>query len=516
MGWFLAALSGTLAAFAHVTRFGDWHLPHLNFLAFFCWVPLFIAMSQSSLRRIIALSFVAGFFHYAISQYWLYTAIHNFGGLAKVSSIGVMLLLFVFLSFYFSLIFLISQYLHQKTHLPLLWLRPICWVAIEYLRHNIPANGYPWSHVAYTQSNFLTFIQSSDLLGVYLVTFLLILINELIFLFWLNRKDLKSSSLWKMSVPVLMIVLANFVYGFFSLNFYTAKKPYREFKVGVVQGNIPQDEKWNRAYHRRVLQTYQEGTKTLEQQGAELILWPEASLPISTFYDADRFSIALGNRKAPVLLGAITRSVKSQGPLALRAVYNSAMLIDSKQNILGYYHKSRLVPFGEYVPFKDLLFFARQLTVAVGNMQAGEVHEPIDYQDIPLGILICYEDVFPDIARNSVANGAKVLINMSNDAWYGYSSAAYQHQAFSQFRAIENRRALIRATNTGVSSLIAPTGEIKWQGDLYTHEVRLSNLPFYEGKSIYVMFGDILPQLSLVFIGALFVWLMFKKGNQKA
>jgi apolipoprotein N-acyltransferase len=305
----------------------------------------------------------------------------------------------------------------------------------------------------------------------------------------------------------------NISYGYWRIK--VPISPIKKIKVGVVQGNISQEEKWDRSLIKKILGIFYEGTRQLEGQKAELILWPEASFPMTIPYDVPQISFNFGNESAHLLFGAITRSDQAPrfGPGS--SVYNSAVLVDAGGHIEDFYHKRKLVPFGEYIPYKDLFFFARKLTAEVGSLAPGEAYRPIRYGDDKLGVLICYEDIFPFIARDMADQGAGALINITNDAWYGFSSAAYQHQVYSQYRSVETRRALVRATNTGVSSLIDPFGKILWQGELFTRENFLTELPLYQGKTIFVRWGYLLPHLFLMIMSVMVLgaWLFRKRES---
>jgi len=248
----------------------------------------------------------------------------------------------------------------------------------------------------------------------------------------------------------------------------------------------------------------------LQAQGAQLVLWPEASFPLSLYFDDPVLPMELPGLRSDLLFGSITRS-RAATQAKRRQVYNSALLMDAAGNNLDFYHKRHLVPFGEYIPWKDILFFAKKLTAEVGDIVAGESFRPMRYRELLLGVLICYEDIFPEISRIMASEGAQAMVNLTNDAWYGNSSAAYQHQVFSQFRAVETRRALVRATNTGLSSLIDRQGRVLWQGKLFERQVFLTELPLFHDRSVYVRIGDLFPIVCLVFGGVTMVLALFRK-----
>lgn len=509
MGWLAAILSGVLAGLAYPTRFDGWILPDLGFLGFFCWAPLMVAVAGTPLRRAFLLSFVAAVFHFAISQFWLYRALNTFGGLSPTVSIATLSLLIVVLSAYFGLIFLISGFLERRWGISSLWVRPTVWVAIEFLRHIGPLGGYPWSQLGYTQGNFIPFIQSGEIWGAYGLTFILVQSNELLAFAWRRFRG-PVFGYTPVSIALAVLLLAgNVLYGYWRLE--VPVPPVKKvLKVGIVQPNIPQEEKWDRAFVKKILGAFFESTRRLEGQGAELVLWPEAAVPVPVAYDTGPISYEFGNEKAHLLFGAITRS--STG----KFVYNSGVLIDGQGEIEGLYHKRKLVPFGEYIPHAELFFFARKLTAEVGNLQPGETYHPIRYGGDELGVLICYEDIFPFISRDMVAQGAEALINITNDAWYGFSSAAYQHQVYSQYRAVETRRALVRAANTGISSAIDVYGRILWQGDLFTREEFMTDLPLYQGQTHFVRWGYRLPHLFLILVVGMLLGAVFFRKSQKS
>jgi len=173
-----------------------------------------------------------------------------------------------------------------------------------------------------------------------------------------------------------------------------------------------------------------------------------------------------------------------------RALYNSAFLLDGNAHILGRYDKAHLVPFGEYVPYKKLLFFAKKLTAPVGNFAAGENSEPLFTDGFQIAPLICYEDLFPEIARAFIKKGANFIVTITNDAWYGRSSASLQHLAISVFRAVENRRFLVKAANTGISAVVDPVGRIISKSGLFEEGMIVSNIKLGTGSSLYTRYGD--------------------------
>lgn len=510
MGWIAAALSGILAAFSYPTVFSGVRFPEMGFLAFFAWIPLFLSLRRAGPGRSFAGAFVASLFHYSIGMYWIYTAMNSFGGLSPALTVASLAILFAVLSAYFAAIFAISAWIVRITGWRMRLVRPFVWVGIEFLRGHLPAGGFPWSQVGYSQGSFLTFIQFADTFSVYGVTWLLVFINESLadaISAWRHEQKKRA---WKALWPATLLFVLALGYGRYQL-VREHVEPIQTLKVGIVQANIPQGEKWRGDAIRGIMDTFQNGTMSLESEGASLVIWPEASLPMEIAYDSEKVPHDLGQSRADVLFGAVTRSAKPGPHPDDEPYYNTVMLADGAGKILGHYHKRHLVPFGEYVPWQEYLSFARKMTAQVGQMLPGKEYHTLAYRGHQLGVLICYEDIFPEISRIMTAKGGQVLINPTNDAWYGNSSAAYQHQVFSQFRAIETRRAVIRAANTGISSQIDRQGRIQWQGGLFTREAFMSSLPLYDDKSLYVRMGDVLPIFSLIGMSAVLAFGIFRR-----
>jgi apolipoprotein N-acyltransferase len=198
--------------------------------------------------------------------------------------------------------------------------------------------------------------------------------------------------------------------------------------------------------------------------------------------------------------------------------YNRAYLLSSSGLVLGTYDKVHLVPFGEYVPLKKFLPFVHRLVPAAGDFSAGEKSEPLPLSLLPSGVLICYEAIFPELSRAQVMHGAAILVNLTNDAWFGHTSAPYQHLAMAVFRAVETARPLIRAANTGFSAVVGPEGRILKQSGLFSEETLTVEIPLHQGKeTIYTRFGDLfaVTLLGITILCALFCLYRSMKGRTR-
>ena len=237
--------------------------------------------------------------------------------------------------------------------------------------------------------------------------------------------------------------------------------------VALLQGNIEQDLKWDDAAREAIFSLYRGLTlEAAADSEVDLIVWPEAATPF--FFANDRVFQSRQLRLAqeagrPLLFGSPTY-VRDGGQ---DVMYNSAFLVGPDTTVLGRYDKIHLVPFGEYIPLRRLLFFLDKLVAGIGDFRSGEAYTVMAIPQGRFAVLICFEGIFPDLVRHFVRHGAQFLVNITNDAWFGYSPASYQHLSMVVFRAVENRLPIVRAANTGISAVIDPTGRLSQQTDLF-------------------------------------------------
>jgi len=300
----------------------------------------------------------------------------------------------------------------------------------------------------------------------------------------------------KLILPIACLVSV-LIYGFFKLSPHNPQPTPTPIKVSVIQGNIPQELKWDERAMGYIVEKYSRMTEEAAKEKPDLIVWPEAASPGLFGQDDDIFDsfYALAKRiKVPILLGAVTRSKDM--------FFNSALLIDQNGQIAGRYDKLHLVPFGEYIPLKKYLPFL-ETVVPIGDIEKGRSYtvfkSPVTSYQLPVtfSVLICFEDLFPELSREFTKRGAGFLVNITNDAWYKLTSAPYQHLQASVFRAVENHRFLVRSANTGVSGFIAPSGKIiSLAGDgsgrhIFVDGIDTQTLGVFSAKpGIYTRYGD--------------------------
>ena len=484
----LSALSGVLL-FLSFPKFGHWAI------AWVCLVPLLYSLRERDMTGAFLLGLVAGLVYNVGLLYWVSGVVVQYGHLPLYLGIFVMLLLALYLSLYVSLFAAGVTYFCRR-QVPLAVTAPLLWVLLEYGKANL-LTGFPWGNLAYSQYLNLPMIQIGDLTGTYGISFLLVLISAVV-CDLITRKENQVVILTELVVGSLLLSAA-YSYGVYRLADTTARIRNTPAKpVSVVQGNIDQSIKWDPRFQEEAIRIYTDLSGKAALSSPDLIVWPETATPFF-FQQIDEKHgevVAVArNTKAFLIFGSISyRRIENRTHFQ-----NSAYLLSPQGELLGKYDKVHLVPYGEYVPLRRFFPFVEKLAVGIGDFLPGEGFEPLSLDGERAGILICYEAIFPEISRAYREKGASFLVNLTNDAWFGKSSAPYQHLAITTFRAVENRLFIIRAANTGISAFIAPTGEILSRTRLFETTVLEGILHVMEGRTFYSRFGDLFVYLCMAF-----------------
>ena len=481
----LSALAGFIMACS-------FPLPDLTGLAWVGLIPLILVMR----RRPFKSGFIAGLAFFATTLYWLNIVMTTYGHLPLVLSCVLYLFLCIYLAFFWGIATWGACRLKEYRNYSYALTLPVFWVGLEFVREFL-LTGFPWSSLGYSQHSWLKVVQSADLLGVYGVSYLLVLCNVVVALMlraWLRKlpEDFPKTAL----LATIFLIVINYGYGSWRLG-QDLNARETTLNAAVIQGNIAQDLKWNPDNQLNTVKTYRDLTLRAERSGAtDLIIWPEAAMP---FYFQDGGPLAddikkLSRETGAHLLFGSPAFQRDEGGLRY---LNSAFLLSPKAQVLGRSDKNHLVPFGEYVPLSRFLPFVNKLVVGIGDYSPGEIR-PLKMGQHHVGVLVCYEVIFPELAREYVRQGSDLLINITNDAWFGRSSAPWQHLAMARFRAIENRVWLARAANTGVTAFITPSGHITQKTDLFVTAYLNQQVGLGAQPGIYSKMGDLIPGLFLL------------------
>jgi apolipoprotein N-acyltransferase len=479
----------------------------IGLLAWVALVPLHIALDGISRRtQAFWLGWLAGIISATGIMSWVVTAMNTYGKVPVVFSYGIMLLLSAYLGLYVALYSAGVVWFRMLVPRYGLFAAPCLWVALELLRTYV-LSGLPWSLLGYSQYRQLDLIQIADHLGVYGVSFLIVLTNvalaELyLWLMPLFRGFRPARLPWELVTTAAMLVGLSWAYSTSLLASEAIERPKATIHVGVVQPNIDQAVKWDQAYREETLRRYDRLTESFGY-GTDLVVWPEAATPF--IYEREPVYqvqlVAMANRAtAPLLFGSpAVRFDADRNPFLL----NSAYLLSPDGQLLGRYDKQHLVPFGEYIPLKSsLLFFLEKMVEGIGDFQAGSGPTVLSFQlkesngggparRVKLGVVICYEVIFPDLVRRMATGGAEFLVTITNDAWFGDSSAPSQHFSMVVLRSVENHLAFARAANTGISGFIDPFGRIIEASSIFTQAALQAEIPVRQTKTFYSRHGDV-------------------------
>jgi apolipoprotein N-acyltransferase len=420
----------------------------------------------------------------------------TYGYLPIYLSIAILFLFAAVLAF-FPAVFSLALAAIGRTPARCLIAMPLLWVALEYIRTYI-LTGFPWALLGHSQYLRLQLIQITDLFGAYGVSFLIVLSTTAFFLelTLITKQNWRNKPISRRLPTAAAIILAlgfllTWVYGTWRINtidHLIATSPTA--RIAVIQGNIDQAVKWNPAFQAATIKTHNRLSLLAKLENPDLIVWPESATPFYLFYNKEPTQEVLeGIQKTNTdfLIG----SPSFEGKEADIRYYNSAYLISPGSKTISKYDKAHLVPYGEYVPFKRWLPFLGKVVAQVGDFRPGKAGKTIPWKKDALGVQICYEIIFPRLSRAMVKNDAVLLINITNDAWFGKTSGPYQHFSMTVLRAVENRRALARAANTGISGFIDPVGRILTSTPLLQEAAVTQTVPLIHKKTFYTRFGDI-------------------------
>ena len=472
----------------------------LPYLAFYDLVQWFVSLQSMSPKESFYSGLITGLFFFLSLIYWIVPTVHIYGGLNLVLAIATHSLLCFYLALYpATFAFLLKKIDPESVFAPLL--ASCLWTSLEYIR-TYAFTGFSWGTLGYSQYKNLSLIQIADFSGVYGVSFLIVLLNYLPATIWVMiKKGILQKKHFIPAAYTLFLVAGAYFYSIQKINTIDVQiKTAQKTTIMVVQGNIKQDLKWDAAFKARTIKKYVHLSNAALKTNPELVIWPETALPF--YYGFDR---ALSNR-----VDQCVRSLKTNflvGSPAFKSeknqirFYNRAYMLNRFSIVTGTYDKHHLVPFGEYVPLGDYLKFLGKITAQAGDFSTGDTtFTPLKFNDHKTGVMICFEILFPSIASQFVKNGADILTTITNDAWFGDTSAARQHFSIAVFRAVENRRTVARAANTGISGFIDPKGKILETTVLFTEKTVTRQVPALNRISFYTKYGDIFAMGSIVAI----------------
>jgi apolipoprotein N-acyltransferase len=485
-------------------------------------IPLHLALDTATRRRAFWIGCLTGTIGFTGIMAWVVTAMTTYGKVPLPISYAILLLLTAYLGVYVGIYSWSVVWLREFLPRYGFFFAPSIWVALELLRTYF-LSGLPWCLLGYSQYQNLEVIQIADHLGVYGVSFLVILANltgaEL--LLWLMPfvRGVRPKKLpWELALITSLLLGLTWTYGSSLLKPATSAVAKMSVRVGLVQPNVDQAVKWDPTFRDETMQRFDRLTNRFGTD-VDLVIWPEAATPFLFEREQD-YQLQLmawaDRAKAPLLFGSpALRFYPDRRPYLL----NSAYLLAADGTLLGRYDKHHLVPFGEYIPLKSsILFFLDKLVEGIGDFEAGpggtvlslmpksQAGNPTPARPVKFGVAICYEVIFPDLVRQFAANGAEFLVTITNDGWFGASSAPAQHFAMVVFRSVENHLAFARSANTGITGAIDPFGRILQSTPIFTEEAVQATIPVWQPRTFYSRYGDVFAYGCVVICALL--WLL--------
>jgi len=477
----IAAIAGGLLVFLGYAGFDQFYLE------WFCLVPVLWAIRDKSPVRAFCIGWLAGIVMNIGGFYWAIHMFQRFAGMPWPAAALGLLLLAAANGIVFAAWAGGTRLITRATGWGVVWISPVLWTALEKFWPEIFPN-----YLGASQYKFSLLTQIADLTGILGVTFVVVYLNSTLFYAleqWFGQRRVAARQLL-VCVAVMAAVL---IYGQLRTRDVERQVGAAEkLTVGLIQTNRGATEK--RLDPDKLLREHQEMSRSLvASRPVDLIVWPESVLGINL---PSREGISLptavtGDTHTATLFGVVLRTAEGGADLPR----SSALLTDGAGRILGSYDKMVLVPFGEYIPFGETFPALYSLLPVRGRFRPGEIREPLAFGKHLLSVNICYEDIFPGHIRSLMQGGRDrrkpdVLFNLTNDSWYGKTIEPLEHLALASFRSIEQRRSLVRATNTGISAFVDPLGRIVARSGIWTRETLVDRVPMMHGSTVYGVLGD--------------------------
>ena len=512
---------------------------NLSFLAWVGLVPLFFVIKNKPPKQAFIISYACGVLFFIFSMYWLF----------YVTPAG-WVMLSLYQGFYFGIFGLffsiVSRAARHNIRNAKYAVLPCAWCLFEYIRATL-FGGIGWNLLAYSQYEQIPIMQISDITGAYGVSFLIVLVNFAVFsvismaircqksdnkflsksrLGFIN--EIKINPLFE-TLAVFFIVILALLYGHRQIReFAPGPNTAESVKASLIQGNIEQMYKWDATYKDYIVAKYETLTMKAAKDKPDIIIWPETSIPGYLNRDSHLMrGMENLSRKTgiPMLAGTPMVGIDDKEK---EVELNSVVMFSDKGHILQRYNKLHLVMFGEFIPFEQYFPRMRSFFPITGNFIGGDEYTLFKLKGAAFGALICFEDIFPGMVRRFVKEGADFMVNITNDAWFGRGCAAYQHAANSVFRAVENRRPIVRSANTGLTCFIDRTGRLSsLRGSISDRSNPKAKELFVEGHitdtiniysdstlTFYTKYGDIFILFCLIITGCFVIdYIRYRKYN---
>ena len=480
---------------------------NFSFLVWISLIPLLVSLCTDSYLKSFFLAFLTGAVFWALHVQWVNV----------VPNLPFVAFLFIvfFCALFFGLFGLSFTFVIHRTKWPKVLVAPFLWVTIEYIRSHLSFMSLPGALLGHSQHENIPIIQIASLASVYGISFLIVLVNAAFTEGLIFRMNFIRGKSFKTALSVRVIssiagaviaVLITYLWGFHQVQTLGSKEKDM-LTVSLIQGNIPQNQKWDSGSRKMIMERYHDLTLKASNENPDLIVWPESSIPgdlMKDFLIHQSVMKIIRETGLPLLLGSSTQAKIGKGNKSYLKPINTAFLLDGMGRPLCSYNKMRLLPFAEYLPLKGRFPWPRWLVPDSGNFVPGRNPVVFRFPKGNFGVVICWENLFPDVFRKFVEQGSQFMVNLTNEAWFEKSAASQQILAMSVFRAVENRVSLLRCANTGITCIIDPLGRVRGKvtdekgNDIMVSGILTIGVPEPAGPTLYTKYGDVFAVICCI------------------
>ena len=466
-----------------------------HYLAWIAFIPLiaYVHLARSPARAFRG-GCLAGGVELFVLLVWMPEVLHLYGGLDPWLAWTGYALLVLLLSSFSGAACLATKALMLRGGDCCILLFPAVWVLVEFLQTAIPFGGFPWLATGYTQTENLALIQMADVTGVFGVSFLVVWFPAAALFAGLHRG--RGMRAWWPILAAAALLAVGLGYGRARLARWAGVRP--DHTAVMLQANLRADASPG-ALREAYPAGYVRMLDSAPPSRIDLLILPESPTPV--FYQQDetlRQTVSELARRAT--FGLVFNNIRIGDADGGMRSYNSAYFLDAGGGLTGVYDKIHLVPFGEYIPMKGLFVFMRTITQDVGEFDRGNVYALPRVGGERVNATICFEAIFPGLVRRFVRDGSRLIVNLTNDGWYGRSSAPFQHFNIARWRAVENRRYFLRSANTGISAVIEPTGRVQTATGILERAVCEGRFAFVAQQTFYTRYGDVFVWLCAMIV----------------
>jgi len=512
---FYCALSAGLVMISFPSFLEKTLTPVTAFFAWFALVPFFLALQGAKPKMAAFLGFFFGFLQLGGILYWIAVL----QAAEYLSGLGWAVLVF-YLSLYFALFGWFYSFLTNRLKISGVWIAPFVWLSLEYLRGSRPWGGFNWGEIGYSQAPYPVLLAFTTIAGVYGLTFLIVWFNVLLakavepkaLLSDENETGVSGWPRWAYFALPLTVLFFVRMWGIYEVQTTPLKKTGT---VVLLQPSIDQTIKWSKSNETATYDKLEKLAGQAQLTHPDLIVWPETAAPdylLLTPHIFERIRDIVVKSKTFNLVGCLDATRKTGADVSY---FNAAVHFSPNGQSLGVYHKRHLVPFGEFVPFQKYLTFLGPVVGNLGDFDSGDSYQKFQTAAFSYSPMICYEVIFPDDARRALLTQADALVNISNDAWFGWTASPYQHAMMAVVRSAEERKPLLRSANTGISLITDPLGNILNSTRLYEEQVITGDVFVASGEpTLYARLGNWFPRLCLVVTFFLIIAALVKRKQK--